>query len=69
MGVAASWWCDQSILHKLKIAYNKESLHEIWVQFDPWFLRKLCFNILTGLQYEWPKVKGQRLTLNFGTYL
>ena len=34
-----------------------------------WFLRKLRFNILMGLQYEWPWLKGQRSTLTFGTYL
>ena len=27
-----------------------------------WFVRKLCFNILMGLQYERPKLKGQRST-------
>ena len=26
-----------------------------------WFVRKLCFNILIGLQYERPKLKGQPL--------
>ena len=29
------------------------------------FVRKLCFNILMGLQYERPKLKGQRSTLTF----
>ena len=29
------------------------------------FLRKLCFNILMGLQYERPKLKDQRATLTF----
>ena len=28
-------------------------------------MRKLCFNILMGLQYERPKLKGQRSTLTF----
>ena len=32
-------------------------------------LRENCFNILMGLQYERPKLKGQRSTLTFGTYL
>ena len=27
------------------------------------------FNILMGLQYEQPKLKGQRPTLTFGSYL
>ena len=31
--------------------------------------RKLCFNILMRLQYERPKLEGQRTTLTFGTYL
>ena len=34
-----------------------------------WFVRKLCFNILMRLQYERPKLEGQRSTLTFGTYL
>ena len=34
-----------------------------------WFGRKLCFKILIGLQYEQPKLSGQRSTLTFGTYL
>ena len=46
-----------------------ESSHEILVQLSPWFVKKLCFNILMGPQYERPWVKGQRSTLTFGTYL
>ena len=65
MGVA----CDQNILHKFWLTYHKESSGEIWVQLDIWFVRKLCFNILMGLQYEQPKLKGQRSTLTFGPYL
>ena len=33
------------------------------------YREKLCFNILMGLQYNRPKLKGQRSTLTFGTYL
>ena len=33
------------------------------------FVRIPCFNILMGLQYERPKLKGQMSTLTFGTYL
>ena len=33
------------------------------------FVRKLCLNILMGLQYERPELKGQRPTLTFDTYL
>ena len=40
-----------------------------FVQLGQWFVRKLCFNILMGLQYERPKLKGQRSALTFGTYL
>ena len=31
--------------------------------------RKLCFNMLMGLQYKPPLLKGQRSTLTFETYL
>ena len=51
------------------LTYHKESPYEIWVQLAKWFLRKLCFNILMGLQYERPWLKGQRPALTFGTYL
>ena len=34
-----------------------------------WFLRKLCLNMLMGLQYEQPWLKNQRSTLTFETYL
>ena len=47
-----SWSCDQNILYKFWLTYHKESLHEIWVQLGQRFVRKLCFNILMGLQYE-----------------
>ena len=64
----SSWSCDQSILQKLWLTYHKESSHENWVHLDRWFVRKLCFNILMGLQYERPKLKGQpwplELTVN-----
>ena len=56
-----SWSCDQTILYKSWLTCCKESSYKIWVQLAYWFLRKLCFNILMGLQYErlgW-KVKGQ----------
>ena len=33
------------------------------------FVRKLCFYILMGPQYERPWLKGQRSTLTFETYL
>ena len=66
--------CGGHLSHVNKIfcinfGYHKESSHEIWVQLSQWFVRKLCFNILMGLQYEWPKLKGQRSTLTFWTYL
>ena len=32
-------------------------------------MRKLCFNILLGPQYERPRLKGQRSTLTFETNL
>ena len=63
------WSCDQNILHKFWLTYHKESLQEISVQLGQWFVRKLCCNILMGLQYERPKLKDQRSTLTFGTYL
>ena len=56
-----SWSSDQNNLYKSWLTYCKESSYEIWVQLGKWFVRKLCFNILMGLQYErlgW-KVKGQ----------
>ena len=65
----SSWSCDQNILHKFWLTYHKESSHEIWVHLGQWFVRKLCFDILMGLQYEWPKQKGQRSTLTFWFYL
>ena len=55
----SSWSCDQNVLYKFWLTYHKESSHEIWAQFDRWFVRKLCFNILMGFQYERPKLKGQ----------
>ena len=61
--------CDQNILYKFWLTYHKESSHEIWVQLGQSFVRKLCFNILMGPQYEWPWLKGQRSTLTFETYL
>ena len=40
------------------------------MKFDiKWFLRKLCFNMLMGPQYERPWLKGQRLTLTLEKYL
>ena len=42
------------------------------MKFDsirPMVCEKLCINILMGLQYEQLKLKGQRSTLTFGTYL
>ena len=44
----------------------KESPYEIWVQLAQLFLRKLCFDILMGLLYEWPWLKGQMSTSTFG---
>ena len=32
-------------------------------------MRKLCFNILMGPQYERPWLKGQRSTLTFETFI
>ena len=54
------WSCDQKMLQRFWLTYHKESSHEIWVQLGKWFVRKLCFNILLGLQYERPWLKGQR---------
>ena len=31
--------------------------------------KKICCNILIGVQYEWPQMKGKIPTLIFGTYL
>ena len=40
------------------------------VQLGQRLVRKLCFNILMGLQYEQPTLNGQRSgSLTFGTYL
>ena len=64
-----SWSCDHNIMYKFWLTYHKESIHESWVQLGKWFVRKLCFNILMGLQYERPKLTGQRSTLTFWTYL
>ena len=61
-----SWWCDHYHLVQIYSTQFKESPYEIWVQLAKWFLRKLCFDILMGLQYEWPWLKGQRSTLTFG---
>ena len=49
-----SWSCDQNILYKSWLTFNKESSNEIWIQLSQWFLRKLCVNILMGLQCEQP---------------
>ena len=40
-------------------------------ELGQWFVRKIlvCFNILMGPQYERPRLKGQRSTLTFETYL
>ena len=50
---------------------HKESSYEIWVQLTLWFLRKLCFNVLMGLQYERPLLKSYKveLDLDLETYL
>ena len=61
--------CIQNILNKFWLTYHKESSHEICVQLDQWFVRKLCFNILMGPQYERPWLNGQRSTLTFETCL
>ena len=37
MGVAASWSCDQNIMHTFSLTYHKESSHEVWVQLGQWF--------------------------------
>ena len=44
----SSWSSDQKILYKFWLPYHKEP-YEIWVQLGQWFVRKLCFNILRGL--------------------
>ena len=53
-----SWSCDQYNWYKFWPTYHKESSYEIWVQMAKWFLRKLCFDVLMGLQYERPKLKS-----------
>ena len=65
MGVAAILVMWPKFLHTFWLTYQMESLHEILVQLGQWFVRKLCFNILVGLQYERPKLKGQSSTLTF----
>ena len=37
----------------------RESPYEIWAKLAKWFLKKLCFDILMGLRYEGPWLKGQ----------
>ena len=46
--------------------YFATILHEIRVWLCQWFVRKLhvYFNILMGLQFERPKLKGQPWLLN-----
>ena len=61
--------CVHHILYKFWLTYHKESSHEILVQLGQRFVKKLCFNILMGRQYERPWLKGQRSTLTFETYL
>ena len=56
-----SWSSDLNNLYTSWLTFSKESSYEIWVQLAQWFLRKLCFNMWMGLQYErlgW-KVKCQ----------
>ena len=57
------------IFCKFLLTYHKESSHAISVELGQWFVRKLCFYILMGPQYERPWLKGQRSTLTFETYL
>ena len=64
-----SWSCDQFNWYKFWLTYHKESSYEILVQSAKWFLRKLWFNVLMGLQYERPLLKSKRATLTFETYL
>ena len=52
MGIAAIYICDHLHLVQIYSTQRKESPYEIGVQLAKWFLRKLCFNILMGLQYE-----------------
>ena len=67
------WWpcqsCDHNNLYKSWLTNHKELSYEIWFQLAKWFLRKLCFNMLMGLGYERPWLKGQRSTLTFDTRL
>ena len=58
---------DTGPLYKFWLTNHKELSYEIWFQLAKWFLRKLCFNMLVGLQYEWPWLKGQRSTLTLET--
>ena len=51
--------CDQNILYKFRLTYHKMSSHKIWVQLGQWFVRKQCFDIVMGIQYERPWLKGQ----------
>ena len=39
------------------------------LNWQSWFLRKQCFKMLIGLQYEQPWLKGQRSILTIGSYL
>ena len=34
-----------------------------------WSVKKLCFDILMGVQYEEPWLNGKRSTLTYETYL
>ena len=66
-----AWWpsqsCDHNNLYKFWLINHKELSHEIWFQLAKWFVRKLCFNMLMGRQYERPWLKGQMSTLTFET--
>ena len=52
MGMSAILVIWPRNLYVSLLTYCKESSYEIWVRLAEWFLRKLCLNILMGLQYE-----------------
>ena len=69
MGLVAILVMWHNNLYKFWLTNHKELSYEILFQLAMWFLSKLLFNVLIGLQYERPWLKGQRSTLTFETYL
>ena len=69
MGMVAMLVTDHNNLYKFWLTSHLELSYEIWFQLANSCLRKICFNMLMGLQYKRPWLKGQRSTLTFETYL